>query len=256
MMSLPLDTVLLVPEKTDVEREEVVKTWQHLGGSIHRLGRFWEKPTGLEGKQIAIYGNDTFANVVAQVFGVQLVSPDDSLIARLSQQWTKRQISIKTLSELREVDFPRFVKPVIPKQFKAKVYQRLEELSAEAYGLDVQSQVLFSEIVEIKAEARVFVRGNQLMDVALYEGSADMEAGKAATTARFEQTYTTMLQHHNALEPHSLVSMWEGEKLTVYNATQGVSAYQKRLSELFGIPKENVRVMERAANEMRRLEST
>lgn len=181
-MTLPLDKILLVPEKTDVERDVVINTWHRLGGEVQRLGRFWKKPASLEARKVAIYGNDTFALVVAQVFGVQLISPDDSLIASLSQPWTKRQIIIKTLSELTEADFPRFVKPVIPKQFKAKVYQRLKELSVESEGLDGQSQVLLSDIIQITAEARGFVDGNQLMDVALYEGSADMEVGKVFLT--------------------------------------------------------------------------
>jgi hypothetical protein len=66
-MSLKTEEILLVPEKTDVEREVVVETWQRLEGSVQRLGRFWEKPAGLEGKKVTIYGNDTFAQVVAQV---------------------------------------------------------------------------------------------------------------------------------------------------------------------------------------------
>ncbi len=71
----------------------------------------------------------------------------------------------------------------------------------------------------------------------------NMTAGMGEATARFEQTYRTPTQTHNALEPHALVSYWEGDKLTMYTATQAVSSTQKRVAELFGIPKENVRVI-------------
>ena len=71
----------------------------------------------------------------------------------------------------------------------------------------------------------------------------DVKNGLSATTVRVEETYRTPTQTHNALEPHALVSFWEGDKLTMYNATQGVSASGKRVAELFGIPKENVRVI-------------
>ncbi|GAB3727157.1 xanthine dehydrogenase family protein molybdopterin-binding subunit [Spirosoma lituiforme] len=71
----------------------------------------------------------------------------------------------------------------------------------------------------------------------------DMKAGMGEATVRFEETYRTPTQTHNALEPHALVSYWEGDKLTMYSATQGVSSTQKRVAELFGIPKENVRVI-------------
>ncbi|GAB3783201.1 xanthine dehydrogenase family protein molybdopterin-binding subunit [Spirosoma horti] len=71
----------------------------------------------------------------------------------------------------------------------------------------------------------------------------DMKAGMDQATSRFEATYRTPTQIHNPLEPHALVSYWEGDKLTMYTATQAVSSTQKRVAELFGIPKENVRVI-------------
>ncbi|WP_375444689.1 xanthine dehydrogenase family protein molybdopterin-binding subunit [uncultured Fibrella sp.] len=71
----------------------------------------------------------------------------------------------------------------------------------------------------------------------------DMKKGMTEATAKLEATYRTPTQFHNALEPHALLSVWEGDKLTIYNATQGISANQKRVAELFGIPKENVRVI-------------
>lgn len=71
----------------------------------------------------------------------------------------------------------------------------------------------------------------------------DMKAGMGEATVRFEETYRTPTQTHNALEPHALVSYWEGDKLTMYSATQAVSSTQKRVAELFGIPRDNVRVI-------------
>jgi hypothetical protein len=57
---------LLLPSKIDVERDAVAIAWQDAGGSIFRVDRFWEKPALPEGVAIAIYGNDTFALVLAQ----------------------------------------------------------------------------------------------------------------------------------------------------------------------------------------------
>lgn len=71
----------------------------------------------------------------------------------------------------------------------------------------------------------------------------DAKAGMSAAASRVEVTYQTPTQIHNALEPHAYVSAWDGDKLTIYATTQGVSAYQKRVYELFGMPKENVRVI-------------
>jgi hypothetical protein len=177
-LTLSLHKTLLIPEKTDIERSAVASTFQRLGGSVLRLAKFWQKPADFEGEQIAIYGNDTFAKVVAQVFKVHLISPDDSLIARLSPRWTKRLIIINTITQLTEADFPCFIKPVIPKQFKANVYQTLTELLIETQGLDALTEVLLSEIVEITAEARAFIRNGTLLDIALYEGKASLEGGR------------------------------------------------------------------------------
>jgi hypothetical protein len=67
------DTVLLIPQKSDEERNSVLKTWTDLGGQGQRLDRFWEKPAELENKKVAVYGNDTFALVVAQIFNLELI---------------------------------------------------------------------------------------------------------------------------------------------------------------------------------------
>ena len=71
----------------------------------------------------------------------------------------------------------------------------------------------------------------------------NLKAGFSAAATRVEKTYMTPTQTHNALEPHALVAYWEGDKLTMYNATQGISGVKKRIAELFGMPKENVRVI-------------
>jgi hypothetical protein len=176
-LTLQLTKILLIPEKSDIERDIVARAYQHLGGKVQQLGKFWEKPVNLEGKQVAIYGNDTFTRVVAQVFNVYLISPDDALLAHLSQQWTKRLVKIKTIAQVHEADFPCFIKPVIPKQWKACVYQTLEEILAETQGLDNQTEALVSEIIEINAEARGFVLDDKLIDLALYEGNTTLEEG-------------------------------------------------------------------------------
>lgn len=71
----------------------------------------------------------------------------------------------------------------------------------------------------------------------------DVTSGLSAGSARVQQVYTTPVEHHNPLEPHATLAVWEGDKLTVYDATQGVTGTQRTLSSLFGIPTQNVRVV-------------
>lgn len=68
----------------------------------------------------------------------------------------------------------------------------------------------------------------------------DMQAGMDAATQRFEQTYHTVLQHHNSLEPHAMLAWWEGDQLHVYNATQGVVQCRERIAGLFAMPEANI----------------
>ena len=72
----------------------------------------------------------------------------------------------------------------------------------------------------------------------------DVAAGLAAGAKRVEQTYATPHEHHNPLEPHGTVAVWEGESLTVYDATQGVISTAQTVAKAMGVPLENVHVMD------------
>ncbi len=67
--------------------------------------------------------------------------------------------------------------------------------------------------------------------------------GQAAATAHVDQTYTTPFETHNPMEPHATLSVWEGDHLTLYDATQGVFGTRKAVAITFGLPPENVRVV-------------
>ncbi len=58
-----------------------------------------------------------------------------------------------------------------------------------------------------------------------------------------QQTYTTPIETNNPMEPSATVAFWEGNKLTVYDATQAVMSTRATLATAFGIPRENVRVL-------------
>lgn len=169
---------LLIPEKTDIEFDEVLAIWTGRGGHIKRLGKYWIKDEELVNKPIAIYGNQTFSLILAQIYNVELISCDDTLIARLDSEWIKRSIQQKTIKDLEDVHFPVFIKPVIPKLFLAGVFQHLSEFKAATSGLADTEELLLSTIVNINAEARSYIMKGEIKDIALYEGAADLEAAK------------------------------------------------------------------------------
>jgi hypothetical protein len=171
--------ILLIPEKTDIEFEQVFATWAKNGGRIKRLGKYWIKDEELANQPIAIYGSQAFALVLAQIYSVELLSPDDTLIARLEHIWTKRNIQLTQIGQLSASDFPTFIKPVVPKIFLAGIFQSEEDFRKATEGLPSEEEILVSTIVHnIQAEARCYVMDGVVKDLALYEGLGDLQEGE------------------------------------------------------------------------------
>lgn len=164
--------LLIIPEKFDSERDAVANTWETQGGEVLRIGRFWEPPT-IDRSRVRLYGNDTFCLVLAQQLELELVSPSDDFLLRVDHHWLKRSIEVYPLSKASQLAYPKFIKPVIPKQFRAKVYNSSEELLDECRGLEDDTLVLVSEVVKFLAEARAFVLDGQVEACGVYEGEAE-----------------------------------------------------------------------------------
>ncbi|MBC6434225.1 xanthine dehydrogenase family protein molybdopterin-binding subunit [Nostoc sp. HG1] len=71
----------------------------------------------------------------------------------------------------------------------------------------------------------------------------DIESGKAQADVLLEQVYTTPMEHHNPLETSGTIAIWEGDNLTLYETTQGISSTQRAIASVLNIPQENVRVI-------------
>jgi xanthine dehydrogenase YagR molybdenum-binding subunit len=75
----------------------------------------------------------------------------------------------------------------------------------------------------------------------------DVDAAIATADVVVAGTYRTAYEHNNPLEPHATLAWWslEGgrEMLTMYDSTQGVHAVAEALAPMFGLEKEQVRVM-------------
>jgi xanthine dehydrogenase YagR molybdenum-binding subunit len=71
----------------------------------------------------------------------------------------------------------------------------------------------------------------------------DPDSAFAAAAVKHDQTYVTPFETHNPLEPHSTTALWEGERLTLYESSQGVVNLRNVLAQMFGLAVENVRVI-------------
>jgi xanthine dehydrogenase YagR molybdenum-binding subunit len=70
----------------------------------------------------------------------------------------------------------------------------------------------------------------------------DVEAGLAAASKRIDATYETPTQYHNAMEPHSIVVTWDGDRLSIDTPSQALVMAQGRIAGLFGIAPGNIHI--------------
>lgn len=76
----------------------------------------------------------------------------------------------------------------------------------------------------------------------LEKGEVDAALARTGVVV-VKQTYSTPVETHNPMEMSATVAYWEGEKLTVWDATQSIISRQKSLAAIFDLKPENVRVI-------------
>jgi xanthine dehydrogenase YagR molybdenum-binding subunit len=73
----------------------------------------------------------------------------------------------------------------------------------------------------------------------------DPERAFASAPVKLDQTYVTPAETHNPIELQATIAIWDGSMLTIYEESQGVFNLQGVLAQMFGLPRENVRVITR-----------
>lgn len=71
----------------------------------------------------------------------------------------------------------------------------------------------------------------------------DPDAALEQAALRIRNVYSSPVEHHNAMEPHATVALWEGDRLTVHDSTQYVYGVRRRLAAVFGMPLKKIRVI-------------
>jgi xanthine dehydrogenase YagR molybdenum-binding subunit len=83
-----------------------------------------------------------------------------------------------------------------------------------------------------KATIKILAQGVQSIDDALKASPMVMDA-----------TYIEPIYHHNPMEPHATTAVWQGDRLTIYDATQGVIAHRLDVAAVLGIDEDMVRIL-------------
>src|SRR5947207_9507797 len=77
----------------------------------------------------------------------------------------------------------------------------------------------------------------------LESARGDVDAAFASAPVKVDQTYVTPTETHNPIELHATTAIWEGGTLTLYEASQAVFNLRGILAQMFGLPRERVRVI-------------
>jgi xanthine dehydrogenase YagR molybdenum-binding subunit len=73
----------------------------------------------------------------------------------------------------------------------------------------------------------------------------DPDAALASAPVKVDQTYITPIETHNPIELHASVAVWDGDRVTLYETSQGVVNHRVVMAQVLGLPVENVRVVTR-----------
>lgn len=71
----------------------------------------------------------------------------------------------------------------------------------------------------------------------------DVERGLADAAVVVEAEYATQTALHNAFESHGCTALWEGERLTLWESTQGIFEVREQVANKLGLPEHHVRVI-------------
>src|ERR671919_366094 len=71
----------------------------------------------------------------------------------------------------------------------------------------------------------------------------DPEKAFATAPVKLDQTYVTPSETHNPIELQGATAIWDGQVLTIYEESQAIFNMRGVLAQMFGLPRENVRVI-------------
>jgi xanthine dehydrogenase YagR molybdenum-binding subunit len=97
--------------------------------------------------------------------------------------------------------------------------------------------------VEIEQGLSKAYQPKQFFGEELQVQRGDVAKAIAEAEVKIEQTYTTPIEHHNPMESSASIAVWNGNQLTVYDATQWVIGTRNIVAYTLGIPNENVRII-------------
>jgi xanthine dehydrogenase YagR molybdenum-binding subunit len=113
----------------------------------------------------------------------------------------------------------------------------------EQAGAAVDALALEIESLPHIVDSEEALRDQRFLEDPAERTRGDAEAALAAADVRVELSLQTPGHLQSPLEPHAAVATWDGDRLTAWISTQGMFAARDELASVFGLRKEQVRVI-------------
>ena len=121
-------------------------------------------------------------------------------------------------------------------------YQAWDAVRAIKVEYDVQPHIVDEAEAVRKDAPQVHQGAHRAGKPSVYE-RGDVAKGFADADAVLEQTYRTACEIHAPMETHGSVARWDGNRLTIWDSTQGVYGTQSGIAQALRLPLANVRVI-------------
>jgi xanthine dehydrogenase YagR molybdenum-binding subunit len=69
------------------------------------------------------------------------------------------------------------------------------------------------------------------------------EEAMRGAAVKVEAEYRIPIEHHNPMEPHAAIALWQDDRLTIFDKTQDVYGVRAHLASSFGVAEANVNVV-------------
>ncbi len=113
-------------------------------------------------------------------------------------------------------------------------------------AIEVEYEVLpfvIDDEAALAPDAPAVHEGGNLVGKPSVRERGDLTAGFEQADFVIERTFRTPCEIHAPMEPHGSVARWDGNRLTVWDSTQGVFSVQQAMARALGLPLANVRVI-------------
>jgi len=117
------------------------------------------------------------------------------------------------------------------------------QAAAQQVRVDCQHAEPVGTLSDAEARGGVFDVDHVMGVLPAHYQRGDVEAAFVAAPHLLEQNYSLSAQRHHPIELTSTTAEWDGDQLTLWETTQGISMTQWNTADALGIAPKNIRVV-------------